>query len=215
MLRVTGTKIHVEALAAAAGTLVQSSSVTDLLTISAGLVFGGLLGSLAVHLGAIRLSIGTVGGLLIVAIVMSWMRTRYPQLGGPIPEPARRLLEDLGLSIFIASVGLSAGPGLIQALSSGKVIPLIVTTFVLGFIPAVVAWWVGISALHLNPALLRWGRDRGKAELSRTQDCSGYRRQFYTRDRLSRSVYDCDFGFYLFRLFNDGVLANQIIEASA
>jgi putative transport protein len=154
VVRVTGIRPHIDSLAAAAGTVVRSSSITDLLTISVGLVVGGLIGAIAVHVGTIRLSIGTVGGLLIVAIMMSWLRTRYPQLGGPIPEPARRLLEDLGLSIFIAAVGLGAGPGLLRALSSGKVLPVILTTLVLGFIPPMAAWVVGIFVLKLNPALL-------------------------------------------------------------
>ncbi len=154
VLRATGTKVHIDALAAAAGSVVKSSSITDLLTISAGLVVGGVIGAIALHIGHIRLSIGTAGGLLIVAIVMSWLRTRYPQLGGPVPESGRQLLEDLGLSIFVATVGLSAGPGLTKALSSGMVGPMALTTVVLGFVPPVVAWLAGIFVFKLNPALL-------------------------------------------------------------
>lgn len=154
VLRVTGTKAHIDTLAATAGSIVKASSTTDLLTIAAGLVAGGLIGAIALHIGHIRLSIGTAGGLLIVAIVMSWIRTRYPQLGGPVPETGRQLLEDLGLSIFVAAVGLSAGPGLMKALSSGMVGPMVVTTAVLGFVPPVVAWLTGIFLFNLNPALL-------------------------------------------------------------
>src|SRR6185503_12357216 len=128
VLRVTGTKVHIDTLAAAAGSLVKSSSVTDLLTISAGLVLGSLIGAISVHLGNVKLGIGSASGLLIVAIAMSWIRTRSPQLGGPVPEPARQLLEDLGLSIFVAAVGLSAGPGLLHALSSGAVMPIVAST---------------------------------------------------------------------------------------
>src|SRR6185369_15985702 len=105
VLRATGTKLRLDALAAAAGTIVKTAPVTDLLTISTGLVLGSLLGAIVVHVGDLRLSMGSAGGLLIVAILMSWMRTRYPQLGGPVPEPARQLLEDLGVSIFAATVG--------------------------------------------------------------------------------------------------------------
>jgi putative transport protein len=154
VLRVTGTKARIDALAAAAGSVVKNSSVTDLLTVSAGLVVGGLLGSIAVHVGAIRLSMGTAAGLLVVAIAMSWIRARYPQLGGPVPETARQLLEDLGISIFIATIGLSAGPGLMRAWQSGNVVPIIGTTLLLGFLPPVVAWLLGISVFKVNPALL-------------------------------------------------------------
>jgi putative transport protein len=176
VLRVTGTKAHIDSLASAAGVIVTSSSITDLLTISGGLVLGGILGSLAIHVGAIRLSLGMVGGLLIVAIVMSWLRTRYPQLGGPIPEPARHLLEDLGLSIFVATVGLGAGPGLTKALGSGKVLPIIVSTIVLGFVPPIVAWYTGIYLFKLNPAFLLGavtGARQNSPGLKITQDAAG------------------------------------------
>jgi putative transport protein len=154
VLRVTGTKAHIDTLAAAAGNVVKASSTTDLLTVSAGLVVGGLIGAIAIHIGHIRLSVGTAGGLLIVAIVMSWLRTRYPQLGGPVPETGRQLLEDLGLSIFVATVGLGAGPGLTKALGAGMVGPIVATTAVLGFVPPVLAWLAGIFLFKLNPALL-------------------------------------------------------------
>jgi putative transport protein len=154
VLRVTGTRAHIDALAAAAGNLIKGSSTTDLLTISAGLVLGGLLGGIAVYAGAIKLSIGSAGGLLIVAILMSWLRTRYPQFGGPIPEAGRQLLEDLGLSIFVATVGLTAGPGLTKALTAGVGGPIVLSTVVVGFVPPVVAWIIGITVFKLNPALL-------------------------------------------------------------
>ena len=154
VLRVTGPKPRIELLAAAAGAVVQSSSVTDLLTIAAGLVVGAVLGTLALQIGSIRLSLGSTGGILLVAILESWIRTRYPQLGGPIPEPARQLLEDLGVSVFIATIGLGAGIGLIRAFSSGVIGPIIVTTVVLGFVPPVVAWLVGTYIFKLNSAFL-------------------------------------------------------------
>jgi putative transport protein len=154
VLRVTGSKGHIEALAKTAGNLVKNSPVTDLLTVSTGLFLGGIIGALAVNIGSIRLSPGTAAGLLIVAILMSWIRTRYPQLGGPIPEPGRQLIEDLGLSVYITTVGLSAGPGLMKALTSGIVGPIVASTAVIGFVPPLLGWLLGISVLKMNPALL-------------------------------------------------------------
>ena len=47
-------------------------------------------------------------GLLLVGIALSTLRTRAPAFGGPFPEPARRLLEDLGLNVFVAILGVNA-----------------------------------------------------------------------------------------------------------
>ena len=43
-----------------------------------GLVLGSLIGAISVHLGNVKLGIGSASGLLIVAIAMSWIRTRSP-----------------------------------------------------------------------------------------------------------------------------------------
>ncbi len=154
VLRVTGSKSHVDALAAAAGDIVRTSVATDLFTVAAGLVLGSLLGAVTVPVAGIKLGIGTAAGLLLVSIVMSWLRTLYPTLGGPFPEPARQLLEDLGLGIFISIVGLNAGPGLVTAIGAGTVGPILVSTLIVGFVPAISAWYFGIYVLKLNPALL-------------------------------------------------------------
>jgi putative transport protein len=154
VLRVTGVKKHVDALAAAAGGVIKASSITDLLTVAAGMVIGGLLGAAVVPVGDIRIGMGTTAGLLVVGIVLGWLRTRHPRLGGPVPEPARQLLEDLGLSIFVASVGLSAGPGLVDALGAGRVAPIVGAALLVGFAPPIVAWLLGIFVLKTNAAVL-------------------------------------------------------------
>ena len=154
VLRVIGSKGHVDALAQAAGVAVTSSVSTDLLTVSLGLLMGGLLGAITIPLGAIHLGIGTAAGLLIVSVLLSWFRTRYPEFGGPFPEPARMLMEDLGLSVFIATVGLNAGPGLVQALGAGTVGPILATCLVLGFVPPLAVWYYGTRVMKLNSALL-------------------------------------------------------------
>jgi putative transport protein len=89
-----------------------------------------------------------------VGIALSTLRTRYPTFGGPYPEPARRLIEDLGLNVFVAIVGLNSGMGVIQAVRQGSLAPILVGTLIVGFVPAVIAWVVGSTLLRMNPALL-------------------------------------------------------------
>ena len=50
----------------------------------------------------------------MVGLVAGWARSRYPVFGA-IPEPAQRLLMDIGLIVFIAVVGMHAGPHAVEA----------------------------------------------------------------------------------------------------
>ena len=60
------------------------------------------------------LGLGTSGSILVVGLVAGWGRSRYPVFGA-IPEPAQRLLMDIGLIVFIAVIGLQAGPHAVEA----------------------------------------------------------------------------------------------------
>jgi putative transport protein len=93
-------------------------------------------------------------GLLLVGIALSVLRTRQPGFGGPFPEPARQLLEDLGLNVFIAVLGLNAGAGVAHALSGGALTPILIGCLVVGFVPAIVAWFIGAFVFKMNDALL-------------------------------------------------------------
>jgi putative transport protein len=134
--------------------VVRPSLSTDIVTLALGLTAGGLLGMVTIPLGHIRLTLGSAVGLLLVGIALSALRTRYPKFGGPYPEPARRLIEDLGLNVFVAIVGLNSGAGVIETIRQGSITPIVVGTLIVGFVPALVAWVIGRRALRMNIALL-------------------------------------------------------------
>jgi putative transport protein len=154
VLRVTGSAWRIKNLEARVGRVVRPSVSTDLVTLALGLAVGSALGSVSIPLGSLHLAIGSAVGLLMVGIVLSILRTRQPALGGPFPEPARQLLEDLGLNIFVVVIGINAGAGVLKALSSGAVAPILLGALVLGSVPAIVAWLVGAFAFKMNGALL-------------------------------------------------------------
>ena len=64
--------------------------------------------------GGAALGLGTAGSILVVGLLAGWARSRYPVFGA-IPVPAQRLLMDIGLIVFIAVVGLHAGPHAVDA----------------------------------------------------------------------------------------------------
>jgi len=154
VLRITGSAWRIKILEDETGRVIRPSLSTDIVTLALGLTAGGLLGLVTLPLGHIRVTLGSAVGLLLVGIALSTLRTRYPRFGGPYPEPARRLIEDLGLNVFIAIVGLNAGAGVIQTVEQGSIVPIVVGTLMVGFIPALIAWAVGRGVLRMNPALL-------------------------------------------------------------
>lgn len=154
VLRVVGGKRHIDALRERTGAIVQPSLQTDIVTVALGLSIGAILGAIVIPIGAIRFSLGSAVGLLLVGIAFGTIRTRNPAFGGPFPEPARALLEDLGLNVFIAVLGLNAGTGVLSALHTGALGPALVLALVAGFVPPLLAWIDGQYSLKMNSALL-------------------------------------------------------------
>jgi putative transport protein len=154
LLRVTGSPWRIDRFGKRAGRILRPSLSTDIVTLALGLTAGALIGLITIPIGSIRLTLGSAVGLLLVGIALSTVRTRHPAFGGPFPEPARQLLEDLGLNVFVAVLGINSGIGVIRALSTGALTPIILGTLIIGFLPAIVAWIVGRRVMRLYDALL-------------------------------------------------------------
>jgi putative transport protein len=153
-LRVTGSQWRINDLAKQGARVIRPSLATDIVTLALGLTLGALVGTITIPVAGVRMTVGAAVGLLLVGIGLSTLRTRYPFFGGPYPEPARQLLEDLGLNIFIAILGINSGAGVIKAVSQGAIAPIVVGCLVVGFVPAIVAWFAGSGPMKMNRALL-------------------------------------------------------------
>lgn len=153
VLRVSGNPRQLARLEAHVGPVVQRSLSTDVLTLSLGLCLGSAIGSLALPIAGIELSLGSVA-LLLVGVLFSTLRTRNPALGGPFPEPARQLLEDLGLNVFVAVLGLNAGAGVIAVIQGGTLGAVVIGSLVVGLLPSLAAWTLGQYRLRMNTAEL-------------------------------------------------------------
>lgn len=151
-LEVVGEKDNLVRLAEALGYVEQELEKTDLATFAFGMIGGILLGLVTVAFGDLSFGLGTAGGLLIIGIVIGYLGSMIPTFGR-VPAPARYILMELGLMLFMAAVGLNAGAGVWDALTSvGPLIILIGVTVTL--LPALIAYIVGRKLLGMNPALL-------------------------------------------------------------
>lgn len=91
------------------------SDAADIAYFCALVVIGALIGSVALKAGGVPLTLSTAGGALIAGIVGGWFRSVKPKFGR-IPTPTVWFMNSFGLNIFIAIVGISAGPGFITGL---------------------------------------------------------------------------------------------------
>jgi putative transport protein len=154
VVRLTANRERIAAIEEAGGAIVRPSMATDMVTIGIGLAAGSLIGAITIPAGPISFALGSAVGLLVVGIALGAIRTRNPSFGGPFPEAARKLLEDLGLSVFIAILGLTSGSGVVQAITSGRVLPIAVSGLIVGLVPPVLAFAFGLYVLKMNSALL-------------------------------------------------------------
>jgi putative transport protein len=114
ILHIVGAPEDVERAGAHIGFVEKDLARTDLAFLAGGISLGIVFGLLKFNVGDIPLGLGTAGSILVIGLLAGWARSRYPVCGS-IPEPAQRLLADIGLIVFIAIVGLHAGPHAVEA----------------------------------------------------------------------------------------------------
>ena len=153
---VAGLKSAVDAVAAKVGKVARPSTSTDLLTLSAGMVLGLLIGQINVPVGDFSVGLGNAGGLLLSGILVSSVVSRL-RFFGSTPNAARNILEDLGLVTFIAIVGINAGATLLEQLDGSLAVKIFLVGFIASTMPPIVTWAIGLHIMKINPAVLMGG----------------------------------------------------------
>jgi len=93
------------------------TDLADVAFIAGGIAVGALVGSLVWKVGGVPLTLSTAGGALISGLICGWLRSVRPTFGR-IPSPTVWFMNSFGLNVFIAIVGISAGPGFVKGLKS-------------------------------------------------------------------------------------------------
>jgi putative transport protein len=117
ILTVAGRIQDTDAATRLLGVADRPSDVSDVAFIGAGITIGALIGALVLTLGGVPLTLSTAGGALVAGLVLGWLRSVRPTFGR-IPSPTVWFMNNVGLNIFIAIVGISAGPGFINGLKT-------------------------------------------------------------------------------------------------
>ena len=138
-LTVVGDPADIERLAARLGNSMKRLNQPNLITIFVGIILGIILGSINIGFG---MKLGLAGGPLIVAILLS--RFGYKaKLVTYTSSAASLLLRELGITLFLASVGISAGKGFSANVFNMQGMWWVIWGFVITLVPLVV---VGIIA---------------------------------------------------------------------
>jgi putative transport protein len=117
ILTIVGRTQDTDAVTKVLGVPDHTTDISDVAFIGAAIAIGALIGSLALNVKGIPLTLSTSGGALVAGIVGGWLRSVRPTFGR-IPSPTVWFMNSVGLNIFIAIVGISAGPGFINGLKT-------------------------------------------------------------------------------------------------
>ena len=117
LLTLVGRTQDISAVIKVLGVADRPTDVTDMAFVGAAIVVGGLIGAILVKVAGVPLTLSTAGGALIAGIIGGWLRSVRPSFGR-IPTPTVWFMNSVGLNIFIAIVGISAGPGFVNGLKT-------------------------------------------------------------------------------------------------
>ncbi|WP_151549920.1 MULTISPECIES: aspartate:alanine exchanger family transporter [Corynebacterium] len=135
-----------------------------------GLLAGLLVGMIPIPMpGGLTLSLGFGGGPILVGLILGW-RGRTGRLQWIVPFQANKIFINIGLALFLAGVGTTAGAGFAAALSDVESLLYVgfglVLTLVAAIAMAVLGAWVlgakwdetmGMAGgISTNPAIIAY-----------------------------------------------------------
>lgn len=150
-IELVGKKIEVMIAAKEIGYPDPATNETDIVYLSTGIIIGAIIGSLALHIHGIPISLSTSGGALISGLFFGWWRAHHPIMGA-IPEAALWVFNNMGLNIFIAIIGISAGPGFIAGFREIG-LSLFLAGILATSIPLIIGIFIAARWFKFHPAI--------------------------------------------------------------
>lgn len=120
-IKVVGTEEGVKIAAGALGNSLKRLEVPDLAPFFIGIVTGVIVGSIPFYFPTmpVPVKIGMAGGPLIVALLLSRYGNKF-YLNNYTTNSANLMIRELGIVLFLASVGLGSGANLSAAFADGS-----------------------------------------------------------------------------------------------
>ena len=151
ILKLSGTKTHIARIEKAIGYADRPADATDMVWVGLFILAAGLIGALSVKIGGVPITLSVSGGVLIGGRVLGWLRSVHPTFGR-LPAPTQWFMNSVGLNVFIAIVGISAGPGFVAGLKTAGV-GLFLWGVVATSVPMLIAPFIGKYLFKFHPAI--------------------------------------------------------------
>lgn len=150
-IMVVGPEGAVNRVASVMGNSVKRLNAPNIATIFVGIFVGILFGSIPIAFPGIPVPIklGIAGGPLIIAILIG--RFGYKaHLVTYTTTSANMMLREIGLVLFLASVGIKAGDGFVETIVQGDGIKYVYTGFLITIIPILIVGTIARLKYKLN-----------------------------------------------------------------
>lgn len=130
----------------------RATDIADVALIGAGIAAGALVGAIVWKVAGVPLTLSTAGGALISGLLCGWLCSVRPTFGR-IPSSTVWFMNSVGLNLFIAVVGISAGPGFVNGLKT-QGIGLFLWGALATTAPLILGMFVGKYIFRFHDALL-------------------------------------------------------------
>ncbi len=150
-LTLVGLASEVNTAAPRLGYVDRPKTASDLILVGLGIVIGCLIGVLTIHAGNIPVSLSTSGGTLISGLIFGWLRSKRPSFGH-IPKEAVWIMNNLGLNMFIAVIGITSGPSFVSGIKEVG-FGLFLAGIVCTSLPLILSVIIGHKIFKFRPAI--------------------------------------------------------------
>lgn len=138
-ITVVGDLQDIDRLASKMGNSMKRLNEPNIITIFVGIMFGIILGSINIGFG---MKLGLAGGPLVVAILLSRFGYKF-KLVTYTSSSASLLMRELGICLFLASVGIAAGKGFAATVFNPTGMWWVIWGFIITLVPLII---VGVIA---------------------------------------------------------------------
>ena len=149
-LMCVGTEKNIENLARRVGNSNDALNKPNLVPIFLGIVVGIIFGSIPIRFPGIpqAIKLGLAGGPLIIAILLGHFGPKY-KITTYTTTSANLMLREIGISLFLAAVGIGAGDNFWSSIVNGGYWWILYGTLIT-LIPVGVTFIVARALCHLN-----------------------------------------------------------------
>lgn len=145
-MTVVGAEEDINRLATKLGNSMKRLNEPNLITIFVGIMLGIIVGSINVGFG---MKLGLAGGPLVVAILISRFGYKF-KLITYTSSSASLLMRELGICLFLASVGISSGAGFAQTVFNTTGMWWVIWGFMITLLPLLVVGIIARGVYKIN-----------------------------------------------------------------